>query len=177
MSGKSPWIWVSLGLLCLLAVAAYFAIHYYSESVYFKNLYERASADLEKLTFDLRKMVADLEDLTIKVNVLEKLTMKVNILIDYGNGTLIWYNGTSVPRETNVLMATKVIAVVEGKEYPEMGIFVEAINGVRNEGGKYWIWYMWNPKKKDWEWGPVASDKYILHEGDTIMWKYGVPSF
>lgn len=172
MNGKSHWMWVSLGLLCLLIAAVYFAIYYYDESMRFKNLYNRASMDLERLTSDLKKMIESLEDLSTKVSILEKLTMKVNILIDYGNGTLVWYNGTVVPRETNVLMATKVIAVVEGKEYPGMGTFVESINGVKNEGGRYWIWYIWSPEKKDWEWGPVASDKYILHEGDIIKWKY-----
>lgn len=177
MSGRSHWMWVSLGLLCLLIAAAYLAIYYYNESVYFKSLYERTSADLKRLTSDLEKTIADLTDLTMKVNTLEKLTMKVNILIDYGNGTQVWYNGTSVPRETNVLMATKVIAVVKGTEYPGMGTFVESINGVRNEGNKYWMWYIWNLNKGEWELGPVASDKYILHEGDTIMWRYEVPSF
>ncbi|MEM0049016.1 MAG: DUF4430 domain-containing protein [Candidatus Bathyarchaeia archaeon] len=148
MSGKSHWMWVSLGLLCLLIVAAYLAIYYYNESAYFKRLYEKASADLEKLT------------------------MKVNILIDYGNGTQVWYNNTIVPREASVLTATKTVASVEGTVYPEMGTFVESINGVRNEGNRYWIWYIWNPEKKNWEWGPVASDKYILQENDTIMWRY-----
>ncbi|MEM1515707.1 MAG: DUF4430 domain-containing protein [Candidatus Bathyarchaeia archaeon] len=154
MSGrKSSWMWVSLGLLCLLIVAASLATYYYNESVYFKGLYEKASSDLKKMT------------------------MKVNICIDYGNGTVVWYNSTSVPRETNFLMATKIIAEVEGIEYPGMGTFVTSINGVKNEGGRYWMWYVWVPEKGDWELGPVASDKYILHEDDTIMWRYEIPSF
>ncbi|MEM1556705.1 MAG: DUF4430 domain-containing protein [Candidatus Bathyarchaeia archaeon] len=172
MSGKSHWVWVSLGLLCLLIVAAYLAIYYYNESAYFKRLYEKASADLERLISDLRGMSTELENLLARVKILEKLTMKVNILIDYGNGTQVWYNNTMVPREASVLTATKTIASVEGTVYPEMGTFVESINGVRNEGNRYWIWYIWNPEKKNWEWGPVASDKYILQENDTIMWRY-----
>lgn len=153
MSEKSNWMWVSIGLLCLLIAATYLAIYYYSESMHFRSLYERAVSDLKKLT------------------------MKVNILIDYGNGTRTWYNGTSVPRETNVLMATRIVALIEGTEYPGMGTFVDSINSVRNEGGKYWMWYIWNPDKRDWELGPVASDKYVLREGDTIMWRYETPSF
>lgn len=153
MSEKRSWMWVSLGLLCLLVVAVYFAIYYYNESTHYKSLYERTAADLSKLT------------------------MQVNILIDYGNGTAAWYNGTVVPRETNVLMATRVVAEVEGTEYPGMGTFVTSINGVRNEGGKYWMWYIWSSDKGDWELGPLASDRYVLYEGDTIMWRYEVPSF
>ncbi|MEM2273526.1 MAG: DUF4430 domain-containing protein [Candidatus Bathyarchaeia archaeon] len=148
MSKKGYWMWSSLGLLCLLIIAVYLAAYYYSESIHYKTLYERAAADLRKLT------------------------MKVNILIDYGNGTLVWYNGTMVPKEASVLMATKVVAAVEGTEYPDMGTFVDSINGVRNESGRYWIWYIWNQDKREWEWGPVASNKYILHEDDIIMWKY-----
>ncbi|MCX8171549.1 MAG: DUF4430 domain-containing protein [Candidatus Bathyarchaeota archaeon] len=148
MKEKSIWMWSSLGLVCLLIIVSYLAAYYYNESSIYRSLYERAAADLKRLT------------------------MPVNILIDYENGTKVWYNNTAVPRETNVLMATKIVASVEGTEYPEMGTFVDSINGVRNEGGRYWIWYIWNPDKGSWEWGPVASDKYILHEGDTIMWKY-----
>lgn len=149
MSEKSVWMWVSLGLVCLLIVVSYFAVYYYNESLNYRSLYEKAAADLKKFT------------------------MPVNILIDYGNGTKVWYNNTAVPRETNVLMATKIVARVEGTTFPGVeGTFVTSINGVKNEGGRYWIWYIWNKSKKDWDWGPVASDKYILSESDTIMWRY-----
>lgn len=148
MVGRSAWMWVSLGFLCLLIVASYLAAYYYSESVHYRSLYERASADLKRLT------------------------MPVNILIDYGNETRTWHNDTLVPREASLLLATKVVARVENITYPEMGAFVTSINGVGGEANRYWIWYIWNPEKKEWEWGPVASDKYILKEGDTVMWRY-----
>jgi len=145
---RNVWMWASLGLVCLLIIVSYIAVYYYTESARYKSLYERAAADLKKMT------------------------MKVSVCIDYGNGTVIWYNGTSVPRETNVLMATKVIAEVEGMEYPEMGTFVTSINGVGGDPNRYWIWYIWSQEKGEWEWGPVASDKYMLREGDVIMWRY-----
>lgn len=153
MSGKSSWMWASLGLLGLLIVAAAVAAYYYSESARYKSLYERAAADLSRFT------------------------MSVNILIDYGNDTKAWYNNTVVPRETNVLMATKVVATVEGIEYPGMGTFVTSINGVENRDGKFWMWYIWNSNENRWELGPVASDMYVLREGDTMMWRYEVPTF
>ncbi|MBS7638942.1 MAG: DUF4430 domain-containing protein [Candidatus Bathyarchaeia archaeon] len=148
MNGKSPWMWVSLGLLCLLIVAAYLAIYYYNESAYYKALYERASSDLKRLT------------------------MPVNILIDYGNETRMWYNSTLVPRESSLFFATKIVASVESISYPEMGEFVTSINGVGGEPNKYWMWYTWNPEKGDWDLGPVACDKYILRENETVMWRY-----
>lgn len=148
MSGKDSWMWVSLGLICLLIVMAYFAVYYYSESVRYQSLYKEALNDLKRLT------------------------MPVSILIDYGNGTRFWHNNTLVPRGANLLLATEIAAEVESETYPEMGEFVTSINGVGGELGKYWIWYTWNPEKSDWEWGPVACDRYILREGEVVMWRY-----
>ncbi|MEM1550756.1 MAG: DUF4430 domain-containing protein [Candidatus Bathyarchaeia archaeon] len=151
MSGRSSWMWVSLGLLCLLIVAAYLAVHYYNESAYFKGLYGEALEELKAL----------------------KEMISVNILIDYGNGTQVWYNNTSVMRGASVLTATQTIANVEYTDFG-WGIFVDSINGIKNEGSWFWMWYIWEGK---WVLGPVASDRYVLREGDTIMWRYEVPSF
>jgi len=148
MGERSSWMWISLGLTCLLIVAAYLTIYYYNESTHYKSLYERAAADLKKLT------------------------MPVNILIDYGNGTRKWYNNTLVPREASLFLATKIIASVESITYPEMGEFVTSINGVGGDPGRYWIWYIWNQNEGKWDWGPVACDKYILQDSDTVMWRY-----
>jgi hypothetical protein len=148
MGERSPWMWTSLGLICLLIVVSYIAVYYHNESAHYRSLYERAAADLKKLT------------------------MPVNILIDYGNGTRKWYNNTLVPREANLLLATEIIASVKSITYPEMGKFVTNINGVGGDPGKYWIWYIWNRNESRWDWGPVACDKYILREGDTVMWRY-----
>ncbi len=147
MSGKSGWMWVSLGLACLLAVTIYFAAYYYEESDRYKRLYERAAADLKRLT------------------------MPVNILIDYGNGTRVWYNNTLVPRESTLLKATEIIAEVD-YIIGEYGAFVTHINGVGGESNRYWIWYIWNSTENNWSWGPVACDRYILREEDTVAWKY-----
>ena len=147
MSGRSGWMWVSFGLLCLLAVAVYFAAYYYNESASYKRLYERAAADLKRLT------------------------MPVNILIDYGNGTEVWYNDTLVPRESTVLRVTEIVAEVD-YIIGEYGAFVTHINGVGGETNKYWIWYIWNSTENSWSWGPVACDRFILQEGDIIAWRY-----
>ncbi len=147
MSGRSGWMWVSLGLACLLVVAVYFAAYYYMESVNYRQLYERAAADLKRLT------------------------MPVNILIDYGNGTKIWYNETLVPRESTLLGATEIVAKVDYYTTKD-GSFVTHINGVGGESNRYWIWYIWNSTENSWSWGPVACDRYILKEGDTVAWRY-----
>ena len=144
---RGVWMWTSLGLLCLLIVTLYFAAYYYNESVNYRQLYERAAADLRRLT------------------------MPINILIDYGNGTKRWYNNTLVPREATVLSATEVVAEVDYR-FGEYGAFVTHINGVGGEAGRYWIWYIWNSTEGSWSWGPVACDRYVLQEEDTMAWKY-----
>jgi len=51
------------------------------------------------------------------------------------------------------------------KEYPSLGIFVDGINGVKNEPNKYWIYYV-NGKEAE-----VGVSNYILKDGDEILWK------
>ena len=51
------------------------------------------------------------------------------------------------------------------KEYPGLGYFVEEINGVKEGGGKYWIYYV-NGKEAS-----VGIRDYIVKEGDIINWK------
>lgn len=51
------------------------------------------------------------------------------------------------------------------KEYPSMGVFVDEINGIKGEPGKYWIYYVNGVEAS------VSVSKYILKEGDVISWK------
>ena len=53
----------------------------------------------------------------------------------------------------------------QGKEYPTLGFFVEGINGVKGEPGKYWIYYVNGEKAQ------VGISKYIVKDGDIINWK------
>jgi len=54
----------------------------------------------------------------------------------------------------------------EGKTYPEMGIFIEEINGAKGTGDKYWIYYV-NGKEAD-----VGISNYKINTGDVVSWKY-----
>lgn len=51
------------------------------------------------------------------------------------------------------------------KEYPSLGVFIEEINGIKGGNGKYWIYYV-----NDTE-ASVGVSKYVLREGDSILWK------
>lgn len=51
-------------------------------------------------------------------------------------------------------------------ESSTMGAFVTGINDVRNAGGIYWL-YTINDTAV-----PLASDRMIVHAGDTIRWRF-----
>ncbi len=51
------------------------------------------------------------------------------------------------------------------KDYSGMGMFVDSINGVQGNEGKYWVYYL-NDKKAS-----VGISKNFLKEGDTVRWE------
>ena len=151
MSGerKSMWMWFSLGLLCLTILTTYLSIYYYTEAQKYQTLYNETLNELSKFS----KYIL------------------VNILIDYGNGTAIWYNNTAVVGGSSLLEATKTVAEVEYTEY-SFGVFVSAINNVAGNQTHAWLWYIWNSTKGDWDLGPTGADSWILRDGDIISWVY-----
>lgn len=53
----------------------------------------------------------------------------------------------------------------KGKDYEEMGYFVEEINGISNSPKGYWLYYV-NEKQAE-----VGVSRYIIKEGDIINWR------
>lgn len=51
------------------------------------------------------------------------------------------------------------------KEYPSLGVFVDEINEVKGDLGKYWIYYV-NGKEAS-----VGVSKNIIKNGDIISWE------
>jgi len=125
-----------------------------SLAVYYYNKYGETE---EKY----RRMVEDLDDLTIQVS----------IKIDYGNGTVLWHNNTRVPLNASLLSATSFIADITYTR-GEYGAFVNSINDVSNKDGKYWLWSYFDGETQEWKMGTVAADMRDLHEGDIVAWIY-----
>lgn len=48
----------------------------------------------------------------------------------------------------------------------DMGVFINSIDGIKNQGGHFWV-YSINGTP-----GKVAADKAIVSEGDKIEWRY-----
>jgi len=99
---------------------------------------------------------------------LERLTIVVDIMLDYGNGTVVWFNGTRVAAGETLLDTTsRVVDVLY--TVTEFGAFVDAVNGVSGEENHYWIWFTY---EGDWVMGPVGADAWRLHDGDVVAWRY-----
>lgn len=58
------------------------------------------------------------------------------------------------------------------KIYPEMGVFVESIDGLGNgTDGKYWQYWV------NGELPMVAANNLQVQEGDVVEWKFETPQF
>jgi hypothetical protein len=100
---------------------------------------------------------------------LDEFTIKVDIKLDYGNGTVVWYNETRVPLDASLLKATSLVADLETLE-KGLGVLVTSINGVEGSPSVFWLWaYL---EEGAWQYGPVGADQWILHNGDTVAWTY-----
>lgn len=57
-----------------------------------------------------------------------------------------------------------------GKDYGELGLFLEAINGVTNnpDTQQYWTLYVNNAMAQ------VGVSSYVVQNGDTVEWRYEI---
>ena len=156
----------SLLMVVLLAWAiasSMFAAHYYVQL-------ETAKRDLEALKSSLASI--DEELLFFK-----ERSVVVDIALDYGNGTIRWFNDTVLPRGSTVLHALIAVAMRVEYRYGEWGAYVTSVDGVAEKlvsksEGYSWMWYVYDRAKGKWVLGPVAADKYELKQGDIVKWVY-----
>ncbi len=141
-------VWVLAALLLTWAVASTtLGSYYYTE--YVKS---------QRLSQDLKQKLGE-------------VSISVNMAIDYGNGTRVWFNETTLPIGATVYNAT--VEVANPEPDPKYGpSFITAINGVRqNENeNKYWIWWIWDETQNKWAPGPVADNEYALSNGQNVIW-------
>lgn len=73
----------------------------------------------------------------------------------------------SLPDSTgvSVLDLTRAYHEVDFKQ-TSAGAFIQAIDGVRNRGDTYWLYYVNDSA------GTMAADRYIIREGDHVEWRY-----
>ncbi|MGB9622938.1 MAG: hypothetical protein ACPL07_03735 [Candidatus Bathyarchaeia archaeon] len=145
--GKQFWMWIAAFLLCTTIAGFYASIFFYTQA-------ESAKANYEGLMKDLKE-----------------LTTTIDMKIDYGNGTIVWHNGTMIPMNSSLLAATMRIGKVE-YSIGDFGAFIISINGLKGDSNHFWSWSYFDRVEGDWVYGPVACDKWMLHNGDLICWTY-----
>jgi hypothetical protein len=114
-------------------------------------------------------------------SVVTNTAMQVSIGIDYGNGTVSWYNNTYVPVGVNALNATRMVANVAATYVASYGeYYVTGINGVNGTvtspaSGTYWAISTWENGTST----PltVGADQYIMTHGDILIWTFESYSF
>jgi hypothetical protein len=103
----------------------------------------------------------------------------VNMLVNYGNGTIAWYNETSIPSVSNLYDLTIYLTKgnIEGKFYgpPYNEHFVTAINGVANNSPYYWTVWLFCRNKNGWTVALVGADEVRIAKGETVAWAYEIP--
>ena len=114
------------------------------------------------------------------IRAVQEATVTVNIGINYGNGTIVWHNGTVVPSGEFLLNATMRVATVEFTNYPGFpgpglpGAFVTSINGVSQNpaANMYWICWVYRSETGQYEMAQVGAGSYALTSDQTIQWYY-----
>jgi len=144
LMSDSSYKWAAALLLCTTIAAG-------AGAVYLNNRVGALEADYQRALSEL-----------------ESFTATVNIMIDYGNGTAAWFNGTKIGAGESLLNATRRVAELDCTVF-EFGAFVNTVNGVGGETDKYWLWSYY---EDGWQSGSVGADQWRLHDGDAAAWTY-----
>ena len=96
--------------------------------------------------------------------------IQVDLSIDYGNGNEQSFPGQFVGRGDTVLDLLGILELqngitIEKRNFPGLGVFVEAIHGVRNTNNSYWQFWVND------EYSKIGAGEYILKDGDKVLWK------
>ncbi|MDG6915797.1 MAG: hypothetical protein JRN23_03530 [Nitrososphaerota archaeon] len=104
-----------------------------------------------------------------------------NILIDFGNGTQVWHNGTRVQPGWN--MYTETVVLTQGRLqavwYPAYGEhLISGIDGVQNSATMSWFLWTFAPSSS-WQTAQVGADELPVYNGSVFAWTYCAvsPSF
>ena len=103
-------------------------------------------------------------------------TTTVNLLVNYGNGTLTWYNGTTVPATSNFFDATEQVlnGNVGAVFFTSFGShFVYSINGVGCPASNIFCdqaWAFWTLDGICWDLPFVGVDQVSVSQTSTVAW-------
>ena len=109
----------------------------------------------------------------------EENLITATLIIDYGDGNVTQFENVSTNATTVLDFLLYCSAkdmgnyTVEISYWPQYDSYlVESINGYRNgDGNRYWEYTV------NGELPMVGADKYVLHDGDVVEWKFGEMTF
>lgn len=109
------------------------------------------------------------------------LVYEAHMLVDYGNGTRIWFNGTATQPGWNAYVVTLVLlnGMVEATWYPPGYFspgqpgehFVTGIGGVSNTRTEYW-WLLTYNQSTSWQVAQIGADEIPIFNGTTFAWAF-----
>jgi len=103
-------------------------------------------------------------------------TTSVNVLLNYGNGTLVWYNQTSVPSSWNFFNVTQLITNgnLGAVYFASFGShFVYSINGIGCPASNIFCdeaWGFWTLDGICWSLPSVGVDLIPVSQSMTVAW-------
>ena len=94
----------------------------------------------------------------------------VDLAIDYGNGDEQSFPGQAVRHGDTILDLLEALErqngiAIEKRNFPGLGVFIEAIQGVHNTNDSYWQFWV------NGEYSKVGASQYALKDGDKVLWK------
>ncbi len=99
-----------------------------------------------------------------EVNRAQKIATDLTLIVDYGNGTIKTQENFELTNyNTTAFDALAKWCEVDYKEYGELGILVDNIDGIQGN----WRYSI------NGDFAGVSSNKYNLKNGDTIRWIFG----
>jgi hypothetical protein len=97
----------------------------------------------------------------------------VDMLVDYGNGSLVWYNATAIQPGWNLYTATLVGLHdrVQATWYSYLSggeDFIDALNGVTSSATT--SWFLWVRSGNSWQIAPTGANLIPAYNGTIFAW-------
>lgn len=94
----------------------------------------------------------------------QKNNIKITVSVGQNSYVVSAPAGSTVYEAIEILASTTSAFSFKDKYYSGLGYFIEEINGVKNENGKYWTLYV------NGKYSTVGASQYKVLEGDRIEW-------
>lgn len=125
--------------------------------------YQNASSELASLWSSYQRLASARGGL---------LSYEVHMLVDYGNGTKVWYNDTEIQPGWNGYVVTLVLlnGSVDAAWYPQYGEhFVTGIGGVGSSRSESWFLFAYG-QRSGWTASQVGVDALQITNGTAFAW-------